>query len=45
VAISPAGGAPTTLVDGTSIDLATLDACSVYFSSGSTLQRVAKPTL
>jgi hypothetical protein len=44
VAVSPADGAPTTLVDGPSIDLATLDSCSVYFSSGGTLQKVAKPS-
>jgi hypothetical protein len=43
VAVPPAGGTPTTLVASAAIDVATLDSCSIYFSSGSTVRRVAKP--
>ena len=45
VAISPTGGTPTTLAQAPSIELLTLDSCSVYFAAGSALQKVAKPTL
>jgi hypothetical protein len=44
VAIPPSGGAQTTLVDSVEVDIATLDSCSVYFSSGNRIERVGKPT-
>jgi hypothetical protein len=44
VAVDLANGATSTLVGGSlSIDTATLDTCNVYFASGSTLEKVAKP--
>jgi len=33
----------TTLLTGVPLDLVAMDACSVYFASGNTLQKVAKP--
>jgi hypothetical protein len=38
-----AGGSPTTLVTGVPFDLVAMDTCSVYFASGSALEKVAKP--
>ena len=44
VAVSPTGGTPTTLAQAPSIALLTVDSCNVYFVSGSSLQKVGKPT-
>jgi hypothetical protein len=43
VAVPPSGGAQTTLVESVEVDIATLDSCSVYFASGSRIERVGKP--